>query len=338
MVPVILVLVALSSPYASEGPIAPASGLGLAETPIVRSGARSDSAETPNRSVPWSVPFGALGASGAAVAGAVAVRRRRDPVYVIVHGDGGSADDFERLLFRMGVTPDQTVAFDYRSVIPARTSTDASRNTPTEAAAEALDRLIRDVARRHDVVYSIHHSRGGAVGVEMIAALDDGTRPPIPGYRGAALLDPAIGAGTLGALQRLGGPIGAVPDNGGFDPIRCEGGVCHDIREDLGRRSGVEVIAIRNPDAIITNFVDEPRGLRVYDLVDDGAPSALSRWWNPWWVFRRIFEAHGSVLEHRSVAECVRAESLAPGSCTWTGHRRPPRVMWGRGAGRTRLR
>lgn len=334
MVRLILVLVAVTSPHVADDLPPPAAGLGLEEVPVARS-----SPALPRRSgSPWSVPLGAVATSGLFAAGGVAIRRRREPVYVVVHGDGGSAEDFERLLFRMGVTEDRTVAFDYRSVTPAPTSADASRRTPTAAAAEALDRLIRSVARRHGTVYSIHHSRGGAVGVEMIAALDDGRRPPIDGYRGAALLDPAIGTGRLGALQRLGGLVGFIPDNGGFDPVRCADGTCRDIREQLGRRSGVEVVAIRNPDALVTNFLDAPEGLRVYDLVDDGAPSALSRWWNPLWSFRRVFEAHGSVLEHRSVADCVRAESLAPGSCRWTGHRRPPRVFWGRGAGHTLLR
>jgi hypothetical protein len=337
VVPILAVLLTLAVSSEPTVGLAPADGLGLERTPAL-----STPAALPARGpgVPWAVPagFGSVGALGVATALFTPRRRRREPIYVLVHGDGGSAEDFDRLLYRMGVTEDQTVAFDYREAHTGATSTDASRHASTESAANALDRLIRRVAADHGAVYSIHHSRGGAVGVEHIAGLDDGSRPPIEGYRGAALLDPAIGSGRLGLLQRLGGVMGFVPDNGGFDPMRCDDDSCRDLRVDLGDRAGVEVIAIRNPDALVTNFVDDPRGLRTYDLIDDGAPSALSRWWNPLWTFRRIFSAHGSVLEHRSVADCVRAESLVPGSCRWTGHRRMPVSWWGRGAGINNVR
>ena len=337
MFAVLAILLAVAAPSQPNAGIAPADGLGLEQTPAV-----STSAGLPRRgpAVPWTVPAGVASVATVGLLGAAAGTRRRsdEPIYVLVHGDGGSVEDFDRLLYRMGVTEDQTVAFDYRDAHAGSTSTEASRRASTHAAANALDRLVRTVASEHRPVYSIHHSRGGAVGVEFIAGLDDGSRPPIDGYRGAALLDPAIGSGRLGLLQRLGGLLGFVPDNGGFDPIRCAGGACRDLRVDLGTRAGVEVIAIRNPDALVTNFVDEPAGLRTYDLIDDGAPGALSRWWNPVWTFRRIFSAHGSVLEHRSVADCVRAESLVPGSCRWTGHRRVPRVWWGRGAGLNNVR
>lgn len=315
--------------------LSPADGLGLEPAPVARPG--STPSAPAGTAPPWRMPAGFATVGVIAVGGAATVRRRRpEPTYILVHGDGGAAEDFDRLLFRMGVTEDQTISFDYRSAHPGESSTHASRHASTTEAAAALDRLVRRTAATDGVVYTIHHSRGGAVGVEMIAAMDEGRRPPIEGYRGAALLDPAIGRGRLGFLQRLGGFLGVLPDNGGFDPIRCTDG-CRDIREHLGRASGVEVVAIRNPDALVTNFVDEPLGLRTYDLIDDGGPSALSRWWNPLWTFGRIWSAHGSVLEHRSVADCVRAESLEPGSCRWTGHRRP-RPMWGRGGGVNHVR
>jgi hypothetical protein len=155
---------------------------------------------------------------------------------------------------------------------------------------------------------------------------------------GAALLDPAIASGGLGWLQRAGGPIDQVPDNGGFDPWRCDALGCRDIRDHLGEPSGIEVVAIRNPDAVVTNFIDRPKGLRVHDLVDDGAPSALSLWWNPVAALKRVFVAHGSVLWHPAVASCISAEIIDVGSCAWKGNRRTPAVLWGRGNGRSLVR
>lgn len=332
MLTFLVAILAAGAPIAT-GDLVPADGLGLAEGVVVT--APPSPADEP-RLPPWSAPVGIAGSVTAL--GAAAVRaRRKEPVYVLVHGDGGSPEDFDLLMYRMGVARDATVAFDYRVVHDGLTSTAASRHAATADAARALDRLVRDLARDHGAVYTIHHSRGGAVGVEMIAAIDDGRRPPIPGYRGAALLDPAIGARGVGVMQRIGRHIGFVPDNGGFDPIRCVADRCRDIRSRLGRRAGVEVIAVRNPDALVTNFVDRPVGLRTYDLVDDGRPSALAWWWNPIALLNRVFEAHGSVLEHQSVADCVRAESLEPGSCRWTSHR-PRAPLWGRGAGRNLVR
>ena len=252
---------------------------------------------------------------------------------MLVHGDGGSAEHFDDLVGQMGLERSQLVYFDYRTVVDAPTSTAASRSATVADAAVELDRLIRGLASDHESVYSIHHSKGGAVGVEMISALDDGTRPPILEYDGAALLDPAIASGALGFLQRIGGPVAQIPDNGAFDPIRCTPAGCTDIRADLGDAAGVEVIAIRNPDAVLTNFTDEPPGLRVFDLVDDGEPSAWSRWWNPLAFVQRAAEAHGSVLTHPAVADCITAEVADPGSCDWKGAKRPIRVSWGQGKG-----
>jgi pimeloyl-ACP methyl ester carboxylesterase len=247
-------------------------------------------------------------------------RKRRDdePFYVVVHGNGGSADDFDVLLDRLGVADDRVVAFDYLSVGGGISSTEASRSASTERAAEALDELIRDLSDDHSNIYSIHHSRGGAVGVSMIGALDDGTRPPIDGYVGAALLDPAIGGGWLGWLQRLGAVSTLLPDNGGFSTERCTDGSCRDVREHLGDASGVEVIAIRNLDAEVTNFRDDPEGLRVYDLVHDGGiPARFLVPISPLLAVTRIWRAHTSVLEHEAVAQCIKEEVAEQGSGAW---------------------
>jgi hypothetical protein len=162
-------------------------------------------------------------------------------------------------------------------------------------------------------MYSIHHSKGGAVGVSMIASLDDGTRSPIDGYHGAALLDPAIASGPLGDLQSAGGAVSWIPDDGGFDPILCDDDGCRDIRDHLGEASGVEVIAVRNRDALFTNFLDRPEGLRVFDLHDGLPPAFLyGAMFLP-----RMIQAHNSVLTHTDVVNCVKAEVELSGSCEW---------------------
>ncbi len=263
-------------------------------------------------------------------------RRRRDdePFYVVVHGNGGSAEDFEHLLGRLGVSSDRVVSFDYLDVGGGSNSTEASRTVSAERAAEALDQLIRDLSEDHSNIYSIHHSKGGAVGVSMIGALDDGSRLPIDGYVGAALLDPAIGSGWLGRLQRVGAMSTLLPDNGGFNTVRCTDGECRDVRENLGVASGVEVIAIRNLDAEVTNFRDRPEGLRVYDLIHDGGLPARFMWpLSPLLVLHRAWDAHGSVLKHEAVAECIREEVEEPGSCVWNDGKLATPIWSGGGGG-----
>jgi hypothetical protein len=278
------------------------------------------------------IGLGALATLSVLGAGVVVERRRRrstEPLFVVVHGNGGSADSFDPLLEQLSVGDFTVVAFDWRTAYAAPTSSEASKVASTESAAVELDKLIRDLAENNSNIYTIHHSKGGAVGVAMIAALDDGTRPAIDGYRGAALLDPAIASGGLGVLQRIGRVSTRFADNGGFDPVVCSDDGCRDLRERLGENSGVEVIAIRNPDAVVTNFRDQPDALRVFDLVDDGKPSALWLWNNPWVFAGRVSEAHGSVLKHWTVADCISAEVGRSGSCVWKGDAWRPRIAWG---------
>lgn len=253
-----------------------------------------------------------------------------ETLFVVVHGNGGSADDFDALLEQLSVEDFDVVAFDWRSAGAGETSTEASQSASTADAAGELDALIRDLAEDHGNIYVIGQSKGGAATVAMIAALDDGTRPPIDGLRGAALLDPAIGSGLLGTLQRLGSFSTRIPDNGRFDPVACTDEGCRDVRAHLGDASGVEVIAVRNPDAVVTNFRDEPEGMRVFDLIDDGKPSALWSSSLPWVFASRVAEAHASVLTHWAVADCVSAEALMPGTCTWKGDMWNARYAWWR--------
>lgn len=314
-------------------PTVPGDGLVLAPTPVVRSPIR-----LPDRggsSVPggFGTAVGIAAISGGAILLQARKKRDDEPLFVLVHGNGGSSSDFDFLVDRLGVTSDRIIAFDYRDVGGGGTSTEASRTASAERAAEALDLLIRDLSTTHDNIYSIHHSKGGAVGVSMIGAMDDGSRPTIDGYRGAALLDPAIAGGWLGRLQQLGGISSRVPDNGGFETERCTDGTCRDVRENLGAASGVEVIAIRNLDAEVTNFRDRPEGLRVLDLVHDGGIAARYLMpLSPLLGFKRVWRAHASVLEHEAVADCIKAEVSEPGSCVWDdGKRRPP--VWSGGGG-----
>jgi len=313
---------------APADPVAPGDGLVLSPTPIMRSPVRLPGSGT---SAP---PIGLGGVVGVtAVAGGAVIaraRRKRDdePFFVVVHGNGGSSDDFDMLLENLGASRDRVTAFDYSVVGSGSTSTEASRTASTERAAEALDRLIRELSADHSNIYSLHHSRGGAVGVSMIGSLDDGSRPPIDGYQGAALLDPAIGGGWLGGLQRIGGMSAWLPDNGGFEVERCTDGSCRDVRENLGNASGVEVIAIRNPDAEITNFRDNPAGMRVYDLIHDGGvPASFLLPLSPLLSAFRVWQAHGSVLESEAVADCIAAEVAEAGSCVWNDGKRD-RPAW----------
>jgi hypothetical protein len=299
-------------------PVAPGDGLVLSSTPVVPAPIRLPQTPRPVQPSGFGAAVGVTAVAGAAVVAQARRRRDDEPFYVVVHGNGGSAGDFDVLLKRLDVPSDRVAAFDYLTVGGGTSSTEASRKASTERAAEALDELIRKLSIDHSNIYSIHHSRGGAVGVSMIGALDDGTRPPIDGYVGAALLDPAIGSGWLGRLQRIGGLSTFLPDNGGFSAERCTDGECRDVREHLGSVSGVEVIAIRNLDAEVTNFRDRPEGLRVYDLTHDGGvPARFLVPVSPLLAFTRIWHAHASVLEHEAVADCIEAEVAEQGTCVW---------------------
>jgi len=305
----------------SDIDLVPGDGIGLAPNPAVATDRSAFPSTKRQSTLPGSFP---LSVGGAVAAAGVGYRRRReDPLVVLVHGDGGSPENFDTLVASLGVPPERIVAFDYSVVDGGGSSEHSSHLVPTTDAAVALDALIRGLSQDNANIYSIHHSRGGSVGVEMIAGLDDGTRLPIDGYRGAALLDPAIAAGSLGYLQSVGRGSSrlavAIPDDGGFDPIRCADGSCRDVRQHLGRASGVEVVAIRNPDAEVTNFDDRPQGLRVFDVVDRKVSAWLYGLVHPVLGWKRVTEAHGSVLTDADVAACVVAEIEKPGSCRGLG-------------------
>jgi hypothetical protein len=303
-------------------PQSPGDGLGLSPNPVIRSYDTASPVSSPR--LPVSLPF--TGAVTTAAGVAAVYRRRRDdtPLFVVVHGHGGDPRGFDGLIDGMDIEGSRTVVFDYSWVDGGFDSTTSSRTVPTDQAAEALDEFIRGLSATNSNIYSLHHSKGGAVGVSMIADLDSGVRTPIDGYKGAALLDPAIASGAIGVLQSAGQGHDWLPDDGGFDPIRCTDKGCRDVREHLGHASGVEVFAVRNRDALVTNFVDEPEGLRVFDL-HDGLPSALMY---GALFLPRMTQAHNSVLESDDVANCVKAEVAQPGSCEWGVEPRRHRIRF----------
>ena len=307
-------------------PVQPGDGLGLAPNPVARPAA----AGSPRPAI----PFPALPGTGAG--GAIALiaattpavvrgaRRRRsggrddDPFFIYVPGHGGDASGFDDLAARMGLDSERVRAFDYRWARSDESAVNASRWAPTARAADVLGFYVREQAKLHSQIYLVGHSKGGAVITELVSRWDADPADTVPAVSGAAILDPPISSGPLGVLQSLGFFVGGAPDDGLFDPMRCDFSGCRDVRDDLGVGAGVEVIAVRNPGADVTNFRDEPDGLRVYDLVD-GKAGALSLWWDPRRMLQRSGEAHDSVLHSDAVADCIQAEATEPGSCRWDG-------------------
>lgn len=296
---------------------APGNGLGLAPGPVHPQSDRPLPITIPT--VPLGIAFGVGGVAALAVArprprGRNA--RSEEPVYVLVPGHGATADGFDDLVTRMGIDPAHTEVFDYRWAYPTADPELAAQRALTADAADALNVLVSLLAREHANIYLIAHSKGGAVVTELVSRWDADPLLAVPAVSGAALLDPAIATGALGDMQRLGFVVDDVADNGLFDPVRCGWLTCTDVRANLGAKAGVEVIAIRNPDAIVTNFTDDPDGMRIYDL-DDRGPHPLARPWDVAAILARIREAHGSVLHSDVVAACITAEATLPGSCVW---------------------
>lgn len=322
---VVLVVQLLAGP-------APGDGLGLAPPPPADAsgGTTRPSSTRPTRRAPAVPPLPVLPVVPGRRRGGRRGRRGRpnwgDLVVVYVPGHGGRPDGFDGLADRIGLGPGDVVVFDYRSAGGTGSFEEASRTVPVRHAATALDRMVRRLVADGHRVYLVGHSKGGAAVAELIGRWDALGEAP-DGVVGAALLDPAIADGVVGMLQRVGGGRAWVPDNGGFDPVTCAGGRCVDVREGLGRRSGVEVVAIRDPDGLVFSFRDRPRDLRVYD-VDNDLP--VARWFTD--PFGRIAAAHSSMLHDARTARCIAAELEEPGSCRW----RPPRFRlrpWGRGRG-----
>jgi hypothetical protein len=229
----------------------------------------------------------------------------------------------------MGVEPGDIRVFDYRWASPGADAVEASRRASTDDAADALGAYLAALGEGGRPIYLVGHSKGGAVITEVVSRWDEHPEMGVDAVTGAAILDPPIASGPLGFLQSVGWLHGPTADDGLFDPIRCGWGGCHDIRDGLGERSEIEVVIVRNPDARLTNFWNPPDRVRTYDL-DDGGGDMLAPFPNLVGMWRRMGEAHNSVLHNDTVADCIAAEAAAGGSCQWP-RSNPIRIAWGRG-------
>jgi len=265
-----------------------------------------------------------MGLGGVAIAGAVLSHRKirgggreeQSPIFVYVPGHGGDPDGFSDIANRIGIETEDVRVFDYRWAWPSGDRIEASRRASTGDAADALSAYLAALGEDGRPIYLVGHSKGGAVITEVVARWDAHPDMRIAAVTGATILDPPIAAGPLGALQSIGWFHSGTADDGMFDPIRCGWDGCRDVRNGLGSRSDVDVVMVRNPDARLTNFWGRPDGVRVYDL-DDGAGDMLDPFPNLVGMWRRMGEAHNSVLHSDTVADCIAAEASVAGSCKW---------------------
>lgn len=338
-----LLVVLLPSPEADPvSGAGPGDGLGLQPGPP---SARAGS--SPFTPLPIGWPGISFAVSGGALAvGVVAAKnsprrspRRKDeeneslvlgphPLYanpaltfVFVSGHGSEATGtFEELQELMQVDTANVAAFNWEWTAVA-SHVEATKQTEVDEAAHALEAFIGGLARHGGPIYLVGHSKGAVTITQMLAWWDAYPSRVQPSVVGAALLDPPISGGPLGILQTLGHHLGLASD-GKFTPTQCLAGECRDRREHLGVASGVSVFVVRNPDAVVTNFHDNPDGLRVFDL-DDGGRSATDRILGLDNPLPRVSEAHSSPLAARVVADCIVAESWRLGSCRWPTPSRP---------------
>jgi hypothetical protein len=236
-------------------------------------------------------------------------------VFVFVSGHGShSTGTFETLQALMGIGSGNVAHFNWEWTALA-SYVEATKQAEVDEAAHALEAFLGGLARSSDSIYLVGHSKGAVTITQMLAWWDAYPTRAQPSVIGAALLDPPISRGSLGFLQSIGHYFGIASD-GKFEPVQCLAGECRDRREHLGETAGVGVFVVRNPDAGVTSFRDEPAGLRVYDLDDGGGP-ATDRILGAGNVFDRIGEAHSSPLKAGLVADCIAAESWRLGSCVW---------------------
>jgi hypothetical protein len=234
---------------------------------------------------------------------------------VFVSGYGSDIDGtFEHLQELMGADPANVVQFNWEWTALA-SHAEATRQAEVDDAAHSLEAFIGGLARSTDKVYLVGHSKGAVAITQMLVWWDAYPARVQPVVVGAALLDPPIADGPLGILQGIGHYFG-IPSDGKFDPVQCLVDGCRDRREHLGHGAGVSVVVVRNLDASVTSFHDEPVGLRVFDL-DDGRGPATDRIFGAGNVIDRISEAHSSPLHSSVVADCIVAESWRLGSCVW---------------------
>jgi len=277
----------------------------------------------------WEAAAGALAGVAAGVAALAAstwaTRREQElavagsggePLVVFVsgHGSGSAPGVFAHLSTLMGIHPGEARFFDYRWAEGGTDHTHASQEATIDELADALGGYLAGLSALGRPIYLVGFSKGGAGIAELVARWDRG-QPGGERVQGAALLDPPMASGVYGMLESLGTLWGPLPDDGGYDPVRCALWECTDAREHLGVASGVQVLVVRNPQSGVASFADIPEGLRVYDA-DDGGPGVLETLFTrPWALASRIGAAHNSVLHDPRVADCIVAEIRQAGAC-----------------------
>ena len=281
---------------------------------------------TPTPPLP-SWPSGAVALGMAAAAAVLAARGsgvalglRPPPETLVVflpgHSQGLADEVFADFVAEMGLDPGAARYFDYRWVTGDVDAQRASEMAPVARSAAALNAYVAGVAHGGRPVWLVGFSKGGNVIAELVAAWDRGQTPPAD-VVGAMLLDPPMASGIHGKLQSVGTVMGMLPDDGGYDPVDCSLLVfwCRDARAHLGEASGVEVVVVRNPRAGVTSFGDHPPGLRILQAPDAGPGPWEQLWRDPFGWFRRITQAHESVLTDPAVARCLVEEMWHPGDC-----------------------
>ncbi|MGH8944711.1 MAG: alpha/beta fold hydrolase, partial [Acidimicrobiia bacterium] len=178
----------------------PADGLSLLPDP------RSPAASRPARPVPPPVPAGPA-ALGVLAAGAWAARGlrngRKDPLVVFITGYGSEseASPFAPMIEMLGLAPGQVRTFDYRWVEPADAHSWAARQAGVDDLADGLQGYLSGLAETERPIYLVGHSLGGTTLAELLARWDRYPSLRVPEVAGAALLDPPIARGPLGAAQ-----------------------------------------------------------------------------------------------------------------------------------------
>jgi hypothetical protein len=321
----------------------PADGVRLAPDPAPAASAAVATVPVPGMPAGLRLPAAAGGAAAGLAALAAARWRGRRPeeddaeplvVFVSGHGNGSPAGLFSGMVALMGLDPGQDRYYDYRWADGGRNHQLASEYASIDETADALDGYLAGLADQGRPIYLVGFSKGGTGIAELVARWDGQDPGAAHGVVGAALLDPPMASGLQGWLQSVGTAWGPIPDDGGYNPVKCDRQGCVDTRVRLGEASGVEVVVMRNPQAAVTNFADVPEGLRVYEASDGGPGFMATLFTHPWDLVSRVTDAHLAVLDDPRVAECIAAEIAGSGACPLpVPGQHPPAGLIGHGPG-----
>jgi len=219
---------------------------------------------------------------------------------------------FDEIVAALGLHSDQIHSFDYRWVQPTDSHSVATKGASNEDIVDGLHGFLAGLAAGGRPIYLVGFSKGGAGIAGLLRRWDKHPSQAVEAVIGAAMLDPPISKGFVGWLQGPG--LDFVPNDGGYRPMDCDVVgffACTDSRAHLGTTAGVEVVAFRNSHTNITNFRDNPAGLRVYDVAMPEPPGG---------GFAYTAQAHSDVLLSSAVAACLVDEMNRPGSCRWHDH------------------